>query len=183
MSKRLVLTFTIAVTMLPACGFHLRGKLPLAESLQVIYVKSPNVLMRDAMADALEGTGATVVDDPEVTKSAVLDLYDVTYERLVRTIDTRGKVTGYTLQYQVSFKVMSAEGEELRQAGPMVVRRDINYDPDQVLQKEDEEFSLRRDMERELSQRILRQLSTIVRWSFPRAQRVAASAATGARET
>jgi LPS-assembly lipoprotein len=179
MSKRLFLTITIAVTLLTACGFHLRGKLPLAESLQVIYVKSPNVLMRDAMADALAGTGATVVDDPEATKAAVLDLYDVSYERLVRTIDTRGKVTGYTLQYQVSFTMTSAEGEELRQAGPMVIRRDIDFDPDQVLQKEDEEFSLRRDMEREMSQRILRQLSTIVKWGLPQSPRVAAVAATG----
>jgi len=61
----------------------------------------------------------------------------------------------------------------------MVIRRDIDFDPDQVLQKEDEEFSLRRDMEREMSQRILRQLSTIVKWGLPQSPRVAAVAATG----
>lgn len=167
-----LLLITVAAALTSSCGFHLRGKLPLADSLQLIHVKSSNVLLRDAMADALEGTGARVVDDPEILGAAVLDIYDVAYDRLVRTIDTRGKVTGYTLQYKVSYRVTSPDGEELQSGGPLLARRDIDYDPDQVLQKEDEEFILRRDMERDLSQRILRQLSTIVHWRTPRGQRL-----------
>lgn len=162
MLKRLpVILLTCAA--LSACGFHLRGKLPLAESIKVITVKSEETnetQLRQRVEDALKFAGATVVSDPAIA-SATLDLHKVEFKRTVRTIDTRGKATGYTLEYIVRFKVVAADGSELRDSRPISIRRDFNFDPNQVLQKEDEERELKEDMEKELSQQILRQLSTI----------------------
>ena len=144
---------------LSACGFHLRGQLPISESINVIAVKSDERDLHRRMVDALSFSGATVVSS-SADALAVLDLRNVRYERAVRTIDDRGKVNGYMLTYRVLFSVVTAEGETLRNASAYT-RRDFNFDPDLVLQAEIEEESLREDMLTDLTQQIMRQIATI----------------------
>ena len=158
MSMRLILTLALCAS-LSACGFHLRGKLPIPDSINVIAVKSEDKELRRLLVDALSFSGATVVQS-EADALALLDLRKVDYDRQVRTIDERGKVTGYILEYRANFTVTSASGDSLRES-TVVTRRDFNFDPDLVLQAEIEEESLRQDMLTDLSQQILRQLVTI----------------------
>jgi LPS-assembly lipoprotein len=158
MAFRALILILIVVALVTGCGFKLRGQLPLPEQLQVITVQGTDREVREEMIDALRATGAEVVD--EGSEAAVLDLYRVEFTRNVRTIDTRGKVTGYVLRYDVSYRVTNPEGEELRST-TMALQRDYNFDPEQVLQAEREEDSLREDMIEELTQRIMRQLVTI----------------------
>lgn len=155
---RLILTLAICAS-LSACGFHLRGKLPIPDSINVIAVKSDDKALRRLLVDALSFSGATVVQS-EADALALLDLRKVKYDRQVRTIDERGKVTGYILKYRINFVVTSASGDSLRES-TVVTRRDFNFDPDLVLQAEIEEESLRHDMLTDLTQQILRQMATI----------------------
>jgi len=158
MSFRALIQILVAAALVTGCGFHLRGNLPLPDELKVIAVSSPDGQMREQMVNALEASGAQVVD--EAAAQSVLDMYEVVFDRKVRTIDTRGKVTGYTLRYDVSYRVLNAEGDELRDTS-LAIQRDYNFEPEQVLQAEEEEEALREDMVEELSQRIMRQLVTI----------------------
>ncbi len=158
MSMRLILTLALCAS-LSACGFHLRGKLPIPDSINVIAVKSEDKELHRILVDALSFSGATVVQS-EADALALLDLRQVKYDRKVRTIDERGKVTGYVLEYRVNFAVTSASGDSLRESS-VVTRRDFNFDPDLVLQAEIEEESLRQDMLSDLTQQILRQLATV----------------------
>jgi len=159
MFTRALIVIVVASAMVSGCGFHLRGSIPLPEQLKVIAVTSTDNELRDELVNALEAAEAQVVDDP-TTARAVLDVYQVDFKRKVRTIDTRGKVTGYILRYDVRYRVVNDEGEELRSTRT-AIQRDYNFEPDQVLQAEKEEESLREDMLQELTQRIMRQLVTI----------------------
>lgn len=147
-----------AAALVAGCGFHLRGQLPLPEQLKVIAVTGTTQDFMDEMVDALEASGAEVVD--EAAARSVLELYDVQFNRNVRTIDTRGKVTGYNLRYDISYRVVDEEGQELRDT-TLSLRRDYNFEPEQVLQAEEEEESLRENMVEALVRRIMRQLVTI----------------------
>ncbi len=158
MSFRALIQVLVAVSLVTGCGFHLRGQLPLPEQLKVIAVTGMDGEFNEEMIDALETSGAQVVDEAEAR--SLLDLYNVEFSRTVRTIDTRGKVTGYILRYDVSYRVVDDEGEELRDT-TMALQRDYNFDPEQVLQAEQEEESLREDMVGEMVQRIMRQLVTV----------------------
>lgn len=142
-----------------ACGFHLRGQIDVPDSISVLAIQTDDTDLYRSLVEALDFSGVTVVQSSADAK-ALLDLHKVEFERKVRTIDDRGKVTGYNLIYRVFFKVTSAKGEKLRQSA-VVARRDFNFDPDLVLQKEIEENALREDMVKELTRSILRQLSTI----------------------
>lgn len=164
MIMRFLVVLVVSASM-SACGFHLRGKLPIPESLQTIAVKSSDRDLYLSLVDALSFAGATVVESVEDAQ-ALLDLYDVKYDRRVLTIDDRGKVTGYTLEYRVNFRVTAASGESLRES-IVVARRDFNFDPNLVLQAEIEARALRENMVDDLTQRILRQLVTIAAISSP----------------
>lgn len=158
MSFRALIQVLVVAALVSGCGFHLRGQLPLPEQLKVIAVSGTDREFTDEMVDALKASGAEVVDEAEAR--SLLDLYNVEFSRQVRTIDTRGKVTGYILRYDVSYRVVNDEGDELRDT-TMALQRDYNFDPERVLQAEQEEESLREDMIEELTQRIMRQLVTI----------------------
>lgn len=158
MSIRALIMSVAAAALVAGCGFHLRGQLPLPEQLKVIAVTGTNQDFMDEMVDALEASGAEVVD--EAAARSVLELYDVQFNRNVRTIDTRGKVTGYNLRYDISYRVVDEEGQELRDT-TLSLRRDYNFEPEQVLQAEEEEESLRENMVEALIRRIMRQLVTI----------------------
>lgn len=167
MTMRLLLIFVL-ISSLSSCGFHLRGKLPVPESIKVMAVTSTENDLQRKMVDALSTSGATVVDST-ADALAVLNLEKVMYERSVRTIDDRGKVNGYLLLYRVKFRLVTADGEVLRDSR-VVTRRDFNFDPDLVLQAEIEEEALRQDMLTDLSQQILRQLATITASLSPSGQ-------------
>lgn len=159
MSLRVLTVLVVTALLASGCGFHLRGSIPLSDQLKVIAVEIPDREVKEEMVSALEAGGAEVVADPASAR-AVLDMYQVDFRRKVRTIDTRGKVTGYILRYDIRYRVVNAEGEELRDAR-MALQRDYNFDPEQILQAEEEEETLREDMVKELAQRIMRQLVTI----------------------
>ena len=160
MVMRFITVWLIVGVLVSGCGFHLRGRVPLPESLSVIAVDSGDAELRARMVEALETAGASIVVDKDAAK-AVLKLHDIDYQRRVRSIDTRGKVTGYTLVYSLSYTVTNKGGKNLRQSVPIQTERDFNFDSDQVLQKESEERVLREDMLEDIAQRIIRQLSTI----------------------
>jgi LPS-assembly lipoprotein len=153
------LLIVVLFASLSACGFHLRGQLPIPESVKVISVKSNEKELKRRLVDALSFSGATVVES-SADALALLDLVNVKYDRTVRTIDDRGKVNGYLLAYRVQFTLTSAEGQSLRES-IVVSRRDFNFDPDLVLQAEIEEESLRQDMLTDITQQIMRQLATV----------------------
>lgn len=164
MTKRFFSVLALSI-LVAACGFKLRGQIPIPESLSVMSVESSDRIMRQELVEGLDFAGVTVVQSAAEALAA-LDLHSVKYDRQVRTIDDRGKVTGYLLIYTVDYKLTSSEGENLRQA-QVSTRRDFNFDPEQVLQAEIEEKTLREDMARDLTQQILRQLSTLATAAAP----------------
>ncbi|MBS1269326.1 MAG: LPS-assembly lipoprotein LptE [Gammaproteobacteria bacterium] len=159
MSFRALIQILVVTALASGCGFHLRGKLPISERLQPIAVSISDRGLRDEMVKALKASGADVVSD-ETTARAVLDMYDVTFERKVNTIDTRGKVTGYKLRYDVKYRVVDEKDKELRDA-KLKIEKSYNFDPNQVLQAKKEEEALKENMIEELARRIMRQLVTI----------------------
>lgn len=161
MPIRLLLIMVFAVSLLQGCGFHLRGKVDLPPTLSVMYVKVNGYpALESELKDALRQNGVDVVSNPSESSSTV-DLFNVLFERNLRTVNTRGKVTGYVLRYTVIFSVEDAGGELLLDRGVVRLTRNFDFDSTQVLQAEEEEAFLREGMEQEIALQILRRLSFI----------------------
>lgn len=182
MARMLVAVTLIGLTsaVISGCGFHLRGKVALSKSLTPLAISGGDVELVGVIREALEFSGTPVVDSPQ-SAAAVLRLRQARVGRTVRTTDTRGLATSYLLRYVVRFDVVNAAGDTLMKETRLRLRRDLDFDSTQILQKEDEQRFLVEDMQREIAQSILRRLSVVATAPLEPAVQVAGSSVEVAR--
>ena len=160
--QRLVLIVTTAILFagLTGCGFALRGNVILPEELNSVLVTGSDREMTGLLEDSLENSGSTIVNS-EDDASAVLNLTESEFTRDVRTTDSNGRATSYTLKYKIGYDVRKSNGEEIQINQSLTQRRVLQYDPLQELQSEEEAEFLQEEMQEEVVLQILRRLSRI----------------------
>ena len=158
--KHIVLIFLLTASLLSGCGFHLRGTITLPDSIRTVSVTSPDVKLRDALVNGLESNNVIVVGGP-TADSAHIKISEADFGREVRTIDERGKSTGYVLILRASYEVLDSTGKELVKPSIATARRDYNFDQEQLLSATREEELLRDEMREDVAQSILRKMSRI----------------------
>lgn len=147
-----------AALTLAACGFHLRGAANLP--FKTLYISLPEVSeLRAAIARSVTaGSDTQVVGEGEATE-AILEITGDQFAKNVLSLSSSGRVREYQLVRSVNFRVHNGKGTELLPPGTITLRRDVSFSDDQLLAKEQEEVLLRRDMQNDLVQQLLRRLS------------------------
>ena len=158
--KRIALIFLLMASLVSGCGFHLRGTIILPDSIRTVSIKSPDVKLRDALVNGLESNNVIIVNSP-TSDSAQINISNVDFAREVRTIDDRGKSTGYVLILRASYTVVDSAGKELVKPSVATARRDYNFNQDQLLSATREEELYRDEMREDAAQSILRKMSRI----------------------
>lgn len=154
----------LAVAMLSACGFHLRGAADMAMPFKSIYLGFASTsTLGNALRRNIRGAGSTVIATDPKDAEAILDVLSETREKIVLSLNNQGRVREYTLIYTFKFRVRDNKGTEFLAPTEIRLTRDINYDETQTLAKESEEVMLYRDMQNDLVAQILRRLSAIQR--------------------
>ncbi len=159
MTRRLLLILA-SFSILSGCGFALRGNVTIPESLSTMAVVGNDLGFVDELKDALDKVGVNVTAKDDKT-AAILDLGKTEYEREVRTTDSDGRATAYTLRYNVGYNVVSGAGEALQINQNLTQTRVLEFDPLLALQAQEEEDFLKEDMREEIVLQILRRLSRI----------------------
>jgi len=146
---RVTLMLSLAMS-LAACGFHLRGTTDLFEGAQTVYVVAPKGSFAGATV-----TGASKGAD------MVVDVSSAKLDRTIGTLDDRGIVSSYQLRFTVAYSVFDSSSKLVR--SPQVLTEDGHYvfNAEFVVESEEEERALRKSMENNVAQRVVRQLSTI----------------------
>jgi LPS-assembly lipoprotein len=151
---------------LVSCGFHLRGtgKVEMSPALSVLQVRVEGNLLENnpllvAMKNAL-GT-QTDIQVQESGDAPRLMLYGEQSDSRVLSVTSAGNVDEYLLIYEVSFRLVDVDNKLLSEPQTVKVHRDHRFDRLNVLAKEREEQELRREMQRDAAQQILRRLSRI----------------------
>jgi LPS-assembly lipoprotein len=62
-----------------------------------------------------------------------------------------------------SYRIVDASGKELKPPAQIILLREMNFDDAQIFAKEAEEATIRREMQHDLVQQLLRQLSSVAR--------------------
>lgn len=155
--RTLLLIFLAA--SVSACGFHLRGNIPLPSGVQNIFVAAPAGTFKDKLEDVLTNAGAQLASG-QAGADVVLNINKAGTKRSVGTLDERGKADSYNFSFGVKYTLDSADGKQLRKAELSEVRR-YNFDPELIIESEAEEADLQSDMEEAIALRIVRQLSTV----------------------
>ncbi len=162
--RRFVLLAALGV--LSSCGFHLRGTgkvefPPMLSTLRVVVENSQqqNDPLLVAMKNALRTQTDVQIED--TGDAPLLVLYGERSDSQVLSVSSTGKADEYLLKYEVSFRLTGKDGKEVAESQTVRVQRDIAFDRLNVLAKEREEQELRRAMQRDAVQQILRRLSRI----------------------
>jgi len=154
----------LAPVLLSACGFHLRGSASatIPEPMQRLRVtiadsRLAHEPLRVAMRNTLEAnTDVLVTDDPA---APVLLLSGEHTDVQVIAVNVTGRASAYTMRYEVKYRVVEPGGRILLPEQSVRLLRDFTFDPVNVLAKEREEQDLKRIMQREATQHIVRRLA------------------------
>ena len=151
---------------LVSCGFHLRGtgKVETPAALSVLQVRvEGNLLENNPLLVAVKNAlrTQTNIQIQESGDAPRLMLYGEQSGSQVLSVTSTGKVDQYLLKYEVSFRLVDVDNKLLSKPQTVKVQRDHQFDRLNVLAKEREEQELRREMQRDAAQQILRRLSRI----------------------
>lgn len=156
--SRALLTLVLAIT-LSACGFHLRGNIPLPDGIKHMYIQAPASTFKDKLELILINAGAEIAGAASIA-DVVLNITETETDRTVGTLDERGKANSFNLNFSVKYRLEDPTGKKIRKTSLKETRR-YDFDPELVVESESEEADLLLDMEQDIALRIVRQLSSV----------------------
>jgi len=151
----LLICLSVSVT---ACGFHLRGSASLAQSAKLIHITAPHGSFELELKDALSRSGAQLSNDSSVSDWNVV-ISQARHRREIGTLDDFGTVNSFRLVFTVTYRIVNGQGEFIKAPQALSENRQYVYNPSEVVETEFEETALRVGMEKDISLRIVRQLS------------------------
>ncbi len=154
----IAIAIALAIAMAGGCGYQLRGAASLPPELGAIHVTGPHDI-RAAVVRRLDGAGvpAEPADDPaDDPAGTVLHLADERLDRRVLSVNPdTARESEFELAYRVTFRVTSAQGEELVPKQTVSLLRDYVFDARAVLGKGREQELLQAEMRRDAAARIV----------------------------
>lgn len=110
MSMMRVIWIGFLVLALSACGFHLRGNMPLAKPLHLVYIESvdPYGVLVKELEQSLKMSHATVVSVPAEADTILKILRDDSGQDLLSVSGTQ-QTRQYNLHVTVSFDILDAK--------------------------------------------------------------------------
>ena len=150
----------VLAAAISACGFHLRGNIPLNDNIKNMFVSAPEGPFKDQLERVLTTSGAQI-SATDGGADVLLMVTKAATTRLVGTLDERGKANSYTLKFKVTYSLNDPTGDNIRPSSTLVETRQYNFDPERVIESEAEEAELQESMEQDISLRIVRQLASI----------------------
>jgi LPS-assembly lipoprotein len=150
----------LAVLLTGGCGFKLAG--PPELPFQTLYVTAPDYSSFGAeFRRYVESGGRTRLTTSPQQAEAVLEILSETREKQILSLTNAGRVAEYLLRYTVSFRVRNNENGEWVAPSEISLQRDLTYDNDAPLAKENEEQFLFQDMRNDAMEQLLHRLVAV----------------------
>jgi LPS-assembly lipoprotein len=153
----------LAVGVLSACGFHMRGSTGKTNlPFKSIYVGLPesSSLAAELKRNLQAGGDTTVVADPKAAQ-VVMEVLSEAKNKQILSLNAQGRVREYSLTYALLFRVKDSQERELLAPTEIALKRAISYNDNQALANESEEALLYRDIQTDLVQQLMRRLGAL----------------------
>lgn len=165
-SKFLSAAALAATLALSGCGFHLRGDsghytLPFPSLYVGLPESSP--LAIDLKRNIRANGGTTVVNAAKDADGVieVLSNPEKTKTKTILSLNSNGRVRQYLLTYNIVFRVLDKQDNELLAPTQITLTRPIDFNETQLLAKEQEEALLYKDMQTDLVQQMMRRIAAV----------------------
>ena len=144
------------VLCLSACGFHLKGSVPLGDALHYQVWAVDGGTMQTALENALRRQSNVRLDatNPEV----LVKVLDVRQQKDVSAINIGGNTIEYMLNLRVDAQAWCA-GEPLGAPISVQVQRYMAYADSEILGKQEEEAQIWREMRADAAAQMVRRLA------------------------
>ncbi|AKH20918.1 LPS assembly lipoprotein LptE [Sedimenticola thiotaurini] len=149
----------LALALLQGCGFQLRGAIALPSHIAPVYIQGLGEYddLRLELTQIFSFSDIQVVTDPQAAAST-LKISNRSSDRRVLSVDGNGNVAEYELHEGARFSLVATDGTVLVEAQPVNTITTYLNSETEVLGKQQEEGSLRRDLRRDLASQIMRRL-------------------------
>ncbi len=152
------------VVLLSACGFHLRGDIKLAPTLQRVVVTSsdPGGVIKRNVEAALKHAGATVeaAGGPGIGE---IRMTGVGVQTLVGSVGGNARVNEFNMVYHVDLEVVDSTGKVVLEKQPIEQTRSFTFDQTQAAGSGAQQDQIRREMERDMAQAVTRRIDSLQR--------------------
>jgi LPS-assembly lipoprotein len=148
----------VCISLLSACGFHLRGNYEVPEFLQAVTIKMPDD--SDDLAQEIK----LALERRNIVPQGGEVMLEIVRERLTRqtaTVNSSARAAEYTLIYTVDFRINSVDRKSIGVTQPLILRRSYQYSDNNLVGKNIEEATLLRELRADAAQQIVRQLVTL----------------------
>jgi len=152
---------TLAVLVVHACGFHLRGSIDVSDEIAPVYLQQNSVFeLAREIKSLLISNNIETVDDVGLAKTQ-LTLLNESKNTRVLSVDGSGQAREYQLTYTANFSIKVKGAKEATESVKM--RRDIIFDSTAVLGFANESEILYKDMRKQAARLILLKLQAASR--------------------
>ncbi|WP_165371500.1 LPS assembly lipoprotein LptE [Pseudolysobacter antarcticus] len=161
MLKNLSLLSLLALTLV-GCGFQLRGEAQLPPGMQRVIVVSADAFspLKRNLEDSLRRSGATV-EEKSGDGIAELKLPVVTISPEVSSVGIAQHVREFVMVYHVELEVVNSEGKIIVPKQTVELTRDFTFDDTQALGIGVEQDELKRQMQRDMVQSVMRRIEAV----------------------
>jgi len=159
-----ILALTLILPLLSACGFHLRGEAQLPPGMQRVYVESadPFAPLKRNIERALQRAGATI-ESKAGDGIAEIRLTAVSLAPIVRSVSANARVNEFTMLYHVELQIADASGKVLLPKQVVEQSRVFTFDQTQAIGTGAEQDEIKKEMERDMVQIVLRKIESAER--------------------
>ena len=151
----------LAVTVIHACGFHLRGSIEVSDDIAPVYLQQNSVFeLAREIKSLLISNNIETVDNAGFAKTTLTLLNESKNTRIL-SVDGSGQARENQLSYTANFTVKVDTAKETTESVKM--RRDIVFDSTAVLGFANESEILYKDMRKQAARLILLKLQAAAR--------------------
>ena len=161
LQRFLKLGLMLAFLSLSACGFHLRGEMPLAKPLHSLYIQSidPYGVLVKELEQSLKMSHVTLTANPNDADTTLVITRDDTAQTLLSVGGTQ-QTRQYQLSVTVTFEIVDATGRVIIAPQSIAEARVITIQSSQILGSSNEASLYFQQMRRQLASAIMYRLAS-----------------------
>ena len=152
------LILLVALASLAGCGFHLRGQAALPFNTAFVEA-GPDSVIASKLRNFLGQQNK--LTDQKALATTIIRLSGENRAKTILSLSGAGKVREYRLTHKITVSAVNRQGKEILAPADIELIRDFSFSDEQLLAKEAEEASLRRDMDEDTLRQILRRLAFV----------------------
>jgi LPS-assembly lipoprotein len=146
---------------LVACGFHLRGNVPLPKTLSPMYIATnkPYDPLVELIEDTLTASHIELVDSPK-NASTILNLIDIQYVENLVSVAASTNTRQYTLLEILRMELTTTKGKIVIPVSTLTASNPLTVDSNQMLNTSVQKQTLQQEMQQAVVQQLMIRLGS-----------------------